>query len=324
MRASSASPPLSSCARTGRCCWRSGRKGSRTRVTGNFPAASSSPANRRARRSHASCGKSSASSCAVPRPGSCRSSSTRTRTSSSTSSACSRGMASPRPRWAGVRMADARALRRWGRCCPRTRAFSPRSSCRRPTASRVPPTPTRMAFSRAPSVRWRGGLRLLQLRDKEWPHARRLAFARRLVPLAHRRGARVLWNGNAEGASEWGCDGVHWTRRTFAAATAARTRCWRRHPAIRARRSTVPARSVSISRCWDPLRAPRRIRMRRPLGWEAFAARIAGARLPVYALGGLTGPTSRGHRLRRSRCCAAPRRVELDASSIPIRRARHP
>ena len=55
------------------------------------------------------------------------------------------------------------------------------------------------------------GLRLIQLREKDWPTARRDALAQQLVPLAHRFGAKVLLNGMADDARRLGCDGVHWT-----------------------------------------------------------------------------------------------------------------
>ena len=55
------------------------------------------------------------------------------------------------------------------------------------------------------------GLKLMQLREKDWPVARRDALAERVVPLAHRFGAKVLLNGIAEDARRLGCDGVHWT-----------------------------------------------------------------------------------------------------------------
>lgn len=62
------------------------------------------------------------------------------------------------------------------------------------------------------------GLRLVQLRDKEWSLARRFAFAQRLVPLARRHGAKVLFNGTADEARQADCDGVHWTAAALAQA----------------------------------------------------------------------------------------------------------
>src|SRR5262249_29822704 len=55
-----------------------------------------------------------------------------------------------------------------------------------------------------------GGLRLIQLREKNWPGSRLAQFAQKLVPLAHAAGVRVLLNGDAALARGLGCDGVHW------------------------------------------------------------------------------------------------------------------
>ena len=116
------------------------------------------------------------------------------------------------------------------------------------------------------------GLRLVQLRDKEWPRARRLAFARRLVPLAHRHGARVLWNGTADDAR----DGAM-RRRALDGRDARRGARASRRPdrggvVPHARRSCARRRgSVSTSRCLAPSRRRRRTRTPR---------RSAGTDLP--------------------------------------------
>ena len=110
----------------------------------------------------------------------------------------------------------------------------------------------------------RGGLRLVQLRDKEWPLARRLAFARRLVPLAHRHGARVLWNGTADdaraGAAAMACTG---RRPRCASALRGPTACWWRRRATRSEEVARAGGSVSTSRCWVRSRRRRRIPSRR-------------------------------------------------------------
>ncbi len=54
------------------------------------------------------------------------------------------------------------------------------------------------------------GLKLLQVRDKEWPLARRLDLAAGLVELAAGYDARVIFNGTAEQAQAAGCAGVHY------------------------------------------------------------------------------------------------------------------
>lgn len=131
------------------------------------------------------------------------------------------------------------------------------------------------------------GLRLVQLRDKSWPLARRLEFARTLVPLAHAHGARVLWNGSVDEARLAGCDGVHWTAAALRSAHA-------RPADMLCAASCHDAAEVGLAGSLEldfallsPV-APTPTHHGAPtLGWEGFAREVAGARLPVYALGGL-------------------------------------
>ena len=132
------------------------------------------------------------------------------------------------------------------------------------------------------------GLRLVQLRDRSWPHARRVALARRLVPLAHRQGARVLWNGTEEDARAAGCDGVHWTSAALAEAVArpqgllAAASC--HTPDDVARAGALGLDFAVLGTVLPTPTHPDAV----PVGWDGFAASVAGTRLPVYALGGLT------------------------------------
>jgi len=131
------------------------------------------------------------------------------------------------------------------------------------------------------------GLRLVQLRDKTWPTERRLRFASELVPLAHRYGARVLWNGSVEEMHEAGCDGMHWTAATLNAAPS------------RPRDMLVAASCHSqeeIARAADlgldfvvlgPVHATPTHPFATLLEWGGFERMIHGTRIPVYALGGL-------------------------------------
>jgi len=79
----------------------------------------------------------------------------------------------------------------------------------RHTGSPAPPTSARRPFSSARPRAFAAGLRLVQLRERDWPVARLAAFAVRLRDLAHGMGAKVLLNGEAEAARRLGLDGVH-------------------------------------------------------------------------------------------------------------------
>ncbi len=131
------------------------------------------------------------------------------------------------------------------------------------------------------------GMKFLQLRDKEWPLSRRLAFSTHLVPLAHRHGARVLWNGAEDEASAAGCDGVHWTAATLAQARArpqqmlVAASCHTRDELARAAALDLDFAVVG------PVAATPTHPHAIPIGWGGFDDRMVDVRLPVYALGGL-------------------------------------
>jgi 8-oxo-dGTP diphosphatase len=131
------------------------------------------------------------------------------------------------------------------------------------------------------------GLRLVQLRDKTWDLARRHALAREFVPLAHRHGARVLWNGTAEEARAAGCDGVHWTAATLRDA--------RKRPtdlltaaSCHTRDELALAGALALDfAVLGPVAATPSHPDAALLGWDGFARVASEARLPVFALGGL-------------------------------------
>jgi len=132
-----------------------------------------------------------------------------------------------------------------------------------------------------------GGLALVQLREKDWPEARQRALAGALVALARARGAKVLLNGNARQASEWGCDGVHWTSAALAAAVARPTGilC---AASCHTRADIERAGSLELDFAVLGPVLPTPSHPGAPtLGWEGFAAMAAEAPLPVFAVGGL-------------------------------------
>jgi len=131
------------------------------------------------------------------------------------------------------------------------------------------------------------GLKLVQLREKDWPAERIARFAARLRDLAHRHGAKVLLNGDAEAARALGLDGVHWTAERLAAA---RSRPDGLLVGASCHRAGEVARAGELG-CDFAVLGPVRETPSHPgaptLGWEAFARAIEGTRLPVFALGGL-------------------------------------
>ena len=132
-----------------------------------------------------------------------------------------------------------------------------------------------------------GGLRLIQLREKEWPAERQRALAEALIALAKGYGAKVLLNGDVQRAHAWGCDGVHLTSAALAAIEE-RSRmplcaasCHTRSEIERA-----GALGLDFAVLGPVLPTPSHPGVE-ILGWERFAAIAARTPLPIYALGGL-------------------------------------
>jgi 8-oxo-dGTP diphosphatase len=133
------------------------------------------------------------------------------------------------------------------------------------------------------------GLRLIQLREKDWDTPRRAAFAARLNALAADHGAQVLLNGDADEARRLGCAGVHWTAARLAQA-ASRPRDLMVAASCHTRDDLARAAELDVDfAVLGPVRPTPTHPQATPLGWEAFARIVAGTRLPVYALGGLAG-----------------------------------
>ena len=146
------------------------------------------------------------------------------------------------------------------------------------------------AFLACAKVALDGGLGLIQLREKEWPHERERALAKTLIALARPRGAKVLLNGDSQPAQAWGCDGVHLTS---AALALAETRpdgvlcaasCH-----TRAEIEQAGALGLDFAVLGPVFPTPSHPGVA-TLGWEGFAAIAAGTPLPIYALGGLVRP----------------------------------
>lgn len=124
------------------------------------------------------------------------------------------------------------------------------------------------------------GLKLIQVRDKDLP--RREEFARSVLRLAHRNGARVLLNGGPAIG-----DGLHYT--------AAQLMSLRERPqGILAAASCHDAAELERAMALEmdfavlgPVRPTASHPGARTLGWDGFARLALGASIPVYAIGGV-------------------------------------
>ena len=143
------------------------------------------------------------------------------------------------------------------------------------------------AFLARAKVALDAGLKLIQLREKDWPEARQRALCDALSGLVLAHGAQVYLNGSVERARAWGCAGVHWTSATLAAATA-RPEGILCSASCHTRDEIAKAGALALDfALLGPVRATPSHPGVATLGWDGFATVAAGASLPVFALGGL-------------------------------------
>ena len=133
----------------------------------------------------------------------------------------------------------------------------------------------------------KGGLRLLQVRGKDWPPLLFEAYASAVVSRARKHGARVLVNADVELALRSGADGVHLTASQLAA--------MKRRPGLPLVGASCHDR-VELRRAEDlgadfailgPVQSTPTHPDALPLGWEGFRQIAADSTIPVFALGGL-------------------------------------
>jgi 8-oxo-dGTP diphosphatase len=154
-------------------------------------------------------------------------------------------------------------------------------------------------FSRL-EARLRGGLRLVQVREKNLPRDTLKGFAQRVLALARAHGAKVLLNSDVELARAIGADGVHLTAAQLLGATGRPNLAWcgaSCHSVEELRRAGDLGVDLVVL---GPVRATPSHPGAVPLGWDRFREIAAGASIPVYALGGVL-PRD----LEKARSCGA-------------------
>ena len=134
----------------------------------------------------------------------------------------------------------------------------------------------------------RHGLKLIQVREKQFADAELRAFASAVVTAARLHGARVIVNGDAAVAAQAGAAGVHLTAARLMAATRRPEGDWcgaSCHNAAELQR----ARDLGVDFVvLGPVAATPSHAHAKTLGWPEFARLVRDYPLPVYALGGLT------------------------------------
>ena len=143
------------------------------------------------------------------------------------------------------------------------------------------------AFLARAELALEAGVRLIQIREKDWDTTRRDVLAANVNSLAGRFGARVLLNGDADTARALGLAGVHWTADVLAAAMS-RPRDLLVAASCHMHAEVMHASSLDVDFVvLGPVLATPTHAGLTPLGWDRFADAVAGTRVPVFALGGL-------------------------------------
>lgn len=132
------------------------------------------------------------------------------------------------------------------------------------------------------------GLRLLQVREKHMSVKELAKFASQVVQLAHRYDAMVMVNGDVELAKSAGADGVHFTVVRMHDCLSRPDSAWCAASCHNAaelwRAGELGFDFALLSPVLPTLSHPGALH----LGWDKFSEIVAGASIPVYALGGLT------------------------------------
>ena len=132
-----------------------------------------------------------------------------------------------------------------------------------------------------------GGLRLVQVREKEMSEKELLRFAGEVVRRAHAHGARVLVNGGVELAQRAAADGVHLSSaqlmrlRERPATALVGASC---HNAAEIAHAHALGADLAVL---GPVQATPSHPGAAGIGWDPFVALTREAKLPVYALGGM-------------------------------------
>lgn len=142
-------------------------------------------------------------------------------------------------------------------------------------------------FMRRLEIALKNGLRLVQLREKHLSRAALRELAQRMLPLVRRYHARLILNADIELAGEIGADGVQLTGAQLAELRERPNLEW----CAASCHNAEELRHAEALGCDFALLSPVLATQSHPgapgLGWDNFAEIVAGASIPVYALGGL-------------------------------------
>ena len=145
-----------------------------------------------------------------------------------------------------------------------------------------------LEFMRRLKAALQKGLRLVQLREKDYSREALRDLALKMLPLMRQHGARLLINTDIELAKEIGADGVQLTGVQLAELRERPDVDW----CAASCHNLEELRRAEELGCDFALLSPVLATQSHPgaphLDWKNFAAIAAGSSIPVYALGGLT------------------------------------
>lgn len=131
------------------------------------------------------------------------------------------------------------------------------------------------------------GLKLVQVREKQFNQNRLERFAREVVTRCHRRGAIVTVNGEPALADAVAADGVHLTAKRLMQTVNRPDVAWCA-ASCHDRQEIERAESLGLDFIVvGPVMPTASHPGARPIGWQAFDRLAANVSIPVYALGGL-------------------------------------
>jgi len=136
--------------------------------------------------------------------------------------------------------------------------------------------------------RLRGGLRLIQVREKQLDPRVLEGFASAVIEMCRPLGARVLVNTDIAMARRIGAAGVHLTARQLSELNLRPDLGWCAascHSADELRRAEALSLDFAVV---GPVGLTPTHPEVVPAGWEQFGSAIAGSAIPVYAIGGMT------------------------------------
>jgi 8-oxo-dGTP diphosphatase len=142
-------------------------------------------------------------------------------------------------------------------------------------------------FMRRLNIALDNGLRLVQLREKDYSRGALRALALKMLPLLRRHAARLIINADIELCKEIDADGVQLTGAQLAGLNERPDVEWCAascHNAAELRRAEALGCDFALL---SPVLATQSHPGAPHLGWGKFAAIAEGASIPVYALGGL-------------------------------------